>query len=249
MCRLATACYPLSNCVRPTAKHNPHPRVCSPLWYYCSMSETNSHRDSTTHSRTYRIPAETLEVVTEVKKSRFITRVSPVRDKQEIKVFLEKTKQDYPDARHHCWAYLLGDPASASSAAMNDDGEPSGTAGKPILNVIQHKEIGDILVVVIRYFGGIKLGAGGLVRAYSGATETALSQIKTERLQPVISYELNFNFDKEQFVRHWLAKHQAEVISVDYRENVLLKTSVPQEHTEALLEMCLGNNVLAKKQV
>jgi len=211
------------------------------------MSTTNSHSGSTTHSRTYRIPAETLEVETEVKKSRFITRVSPVRDKQDIKAFVEKAKRDYPDARHHCWAYLLGDPASASSAAMNDDGEPSGTAGKPILNVIQHKEIGDILVVVIRYFGGIKLGAGGLVRAYSGATEAALSQLKTEKLRPVIPYELVFDFDKEQFVRHWLTKHQAEVVSVDYHENVVLQTSVPEEHNKALLEMCLGNNVFAKK--
>lgn len=200
------------------------------------------------HSRTYRIPAETLEIETEVKKSRFIARVSPVGSKQEIKAFIEKAKQDYPDARHHCWAYLLGDPTSASSAAMNDDGEPSGTAGKPILNVIQHKEIGDILVVVIRYFGGIKLGAGGLVRAYSSATETALSQIKTSQLQPVISYELNFNFDKEQFVRHWLAKHHAEVTSVDYHDNVFLKTDVPEKHNKALLEMCLGNNILAKNQ-
>ena len=202
---------------------------------------------SDNHTRAYRIPAEPLEVETEVKKSRFIARVTPVCDKQDIKAFIEKAKHDYPDARHHCWAYLLGDPTQPVSAAMNDDGEPSGTAGRPILNVIQHKNIGDIIVVVIRYFGGIKLGAGGLVRAYSGATEAVLSQVKTEQRQQVFSCHLTFDFDKEQYIRHWLEKHHGEVVSVNYSEKVLLQTNVPEEHSDALMEMCRANNTVASK--
>ncbi len=135
---------------------------------------------------TYPTPAQFIETETEVKKSRFIARATKVTDRQSAIAFVEQAKQDYPGARHHCWAYLLGNPASASSAAANDAGEPSGTAGKPILNVIQHKGVGDVIVVVIRYFGGIKLGAGGLVRAYSGAAEAVMSmgtEMKTYLLE------------------------------------------------------------------
>lgn len=94
----------------------------------------------------------------DIKKSRFIAWAEKVTNRQEAMAFLERSKQTYPDAGHHCWAYQLGHPQSPISAAMSDDGEPSGTAGKPILNVLQHKNIGDVMVIVIRYFGGIKLG-------------------------------------------------------------------------------------------
>lgn len=126
-------------------------------------------------SKDYPIPAGFLERETEIKKSRFIARVAPVSSRDEVKAWLEQARNDHPDARHICWAYQIGRPGAAAEAAMNDDGEPSGTAGKPILSVIQHKDLGDVLVMVIRYFGGIKLGAGGLVRAYAGATEAVLS--------------------------------------------------------------------------
>lgn len=109
----------------------------------------------------YPVPAGYLERETDIKKSRFIARVAPVVSRDEVKEWLEKAHQDHPDARHICWAYQIGRPGSAAEAGMNDDGEPSGTAGKPILSVIQHKDMGDVLVMVIRYFGGIKLGAGG----------------------------------------------------------------------------------------
>jgi len=157
--------------------------------------------------------------------------------------FLKKAKSDYPDARHHCWAYLIGDPSSASSAAMNDDGEPGGTAGKPILNVIQHKGVGDVMVVVIRYFGGIKLGAGGLTRAYSGVTESLFSSMHIEQQQPVIQMELLCDFAQEQSVRHWADQHGAQINIPIYTQGVEITLTLPEESKNDLVSFCEANNI------
>src|SRR5690625_1242748 len=93
--------------------------------------------------------------------------------------------------------------------AMNDDGEPSGTAGKPIFNVIQHKGVGDVMVVVTRYFGGVKLGAGGLVRAYAGAAEAVLSAMEIVERVPESRFTLSLDFAQEQPLRHWCEQHGA----------------------------------------
>jgi len=118
------------------------------------------------------IPQATAQAEIEIKKSRFIGLAKQINDREQGMLWLAKVKATYPDARHHCWAYLLGNPSCATNAGMGDDGEPSGTAGKPILNVLQHKGVGDIMLIVVRYFGGIKLGAGGLNRTYGQAAQT-----------------------------------------------------------------------------
>ncbi len=194
-------------------------------------------------SKSYYIPAKLVQVETEVKKSRFIARVDTVKSREQAMNFLGKAKNDYPDARHHCWAYLIGNPQSASNAAMNDDGEPAGTAGKPILNVIQHKCIGDVMVVVIRYFGGTKLGAGGLTRAYSGATEAALSQAPLEEKIPMIKIRLGCGFFQEQTLRHWVIQWKAEVESTDYSEQVSMILDVPKSNMSEIEKFCLANNI------
>jgi uncharacterized YigZ family protein len=189
-------------------------------------------------------PATTIERELEAKKSRFIARAGMVTTREAALAFVESTRTDYPDARHHCWAYLIGNPATDASAAMNDDGEPSGTAGKPILNVIQHKQIGDVIVVVTRYFGGVKLGAGGLVRAYSGATQKALADLPLVEHRPRRLYRLRFDFAQEQPLRHWADRHQGELLSIDYGQQVEARMSVPEEHTEAF-EAFLGSQDIA----
>ena len=191
----------------------------------------------------YPTPASSVETETEIKKSRFIARAAKATDRQEALALVEQARRDYPDARHHCWAYLLGNPASASSAAANDAGEPSGTAGKPILNVIQHKGVGDVLVVVIRYFGGIKLGAGGLVRAYSGAAEAAMSMLPLQQAVPMQQVNLSLAFAKEQFLRHWAEQHQAQVLGVDYATQVIMQLDVPLAELESLKSLCLAQAV------
>lgn len=187
----------------------------------------------------YVTPAATIERELEIKKSRFIARAGLVADRQAALAFVEAVKADYPDARHHCWAYLVGNPDTAANAAMSDDGEPSGTAGKPILNVIQHKGIGDVIVVVTRYFGGVKLGAGGLVRAYAGSTQQVLADLPLDEHRPQRSFALAFDFADEQPLRHWADQHGALLQSIDYGPRVTARLNVPLEQVEAF-EAFLG---------
>src|SRR5690554_371819 len=186
----------------------------------------------------YPVPAGYLERETEIKKSRFIARIAPVASRDEVKTWLEKAHQDHPDARHICWAYQIGRPGSAAEAAMNDDGEPSGTAGKPILSVIQHKDMGDVLVMVIRYFGGIKLGAGGLVRAYAGAAESVLSEVGRVFHKPVRPVNVVMGFADEQALRHWCGQHDSEVKSLDYGVSVVADISLPEAQVDQFSMFC-----------
>ncbi|NMT64515.1 YigZ family protein [Marinobacter orientalis] len=189
-------------------------------------------------SRNYPVPAGFLERETEVKKSRFIARVAPVSSRDEVKARLEQAHKDHPDARHICWAYQIGRPGAAAEAGMNDDGEPSGTAGKPILSVIQHKDMGDVLVLVIRYFGGIKLGAGGLVRAYAGATEAVLSAVERVIQPPTSRVTITMTFADEQPLRHWCEQNEAQLDQVDYGSRVVAGIAVPVDRLNGLSEFC-----------
>jgi len=186
----------------------------------------------------YPVPAGFLERETEVKKSRFIARVTPVGSRDEVKDWLEKARQDHPDARHICWAYQVGRPGSAAEAAMNDDGEPSGTAGKPILGVIQHKDMGDVLVLVIRYFGGTKLGAGGLVRAYAGAAESVLSGVGRVIQKPLEIVYVVMGFADEQPLRHWCESHDGLVVDIEYGAPVTATVEVAVEEYDELAAFC-----------
>ena len=177
----------------------------------------------------FRTPSDTAEVTYEIKKSRFIAKAGLATTREQAMALLAGTKSDYPDARHHCWAYLLGNPSTATSAAMSDDGEPSGTAGKPILNVLQHKDVGDVMIVVTRYFGGIKLGAGGLVRAYSAAAQQVMEVLSVIEYRAMVTKKLSCDFATEQAVRHWLGQHEGVVGEVSYAEKVMMVIDIPEE--------------------
>lgn len=191
----------------------------------------------------YPVPARALEREIERRKSRFIARAGRVASREEAMAFVDAMRADYRDARHHCWAYLLGNPATAASAAMNDDGEPSGTAGKPILNVIQHKGIGDVMVVVARYFGGVKLGAGGLVRAYAGATEAVLSELPVTAMTPMAEVRLAMDFAHEQAARHWAGEHGAEVLEVTYGEGATMRLTLLAVERGELEAFCAAHGI------
>ncbi|MCG2579959.1 MAG: YigZ family protein [Marinobacter sp.] len=186
----------------------------------------------------YPVPAGYLERETEVKKSRFIARVAPVNSRDDVKGWLDRSHKDHPDARHICWAYQIGRPGSAAEAAMNDDGEPSGTAGKPILSVIQHKDMGDVLVMVIRYFGGIKLGAGGLVRAYAGAAESVLSAVDRVVQRSMDTAFVTMGFADEQPLRHWCETNDASVESIEYGASVTARVLLPSDRGEQFAGFC-----------
>ena len=181
---------------------------------------------------TYPVPAKQVETLYEIKKSKFIAWAAFADNRDAAMALLDEAKQQYPDARHHCWAYLLGNPHSPKSVAMSDDGEPSGTAGKPILNVLQHKGIGDIMVVVTRYFGGIKLGAGGLVRAYSSSVQQVIEQLPTREDVRLFDITIAVDFKHEQFVRHLCEQYHGKIKNCTYAQHVTAQVQLPSASLE-----------------
>jgi len=175
----------------------------------------------------YRVPQLQARAEFEERRSRFIAFLEPVASRSESLIFLEALKLRYPDARHHCWAYVVGDPSSASEQAFSDDGEPIGTAGKPILNVLQHRLVGNCIVVVVRYFGGIKLGAGGLVRAYSSAVNRVVEAATL--IDYVVQCEQVWccDYDQESLLRHLLESVGGDILSVCYSGRVEVKLKIP----------------------
>ncbi|MCR4928980.1 MAG: YigZ family protein [Lachnospiraceae bacterium] len=152
------------------------------------------------------------------KKSKFICHLYSVKNVDEITEILKSEKKKYYDARHHCFAYILGD--DASDIKCSDDGEPSGTAGRPMLDVLQKEGVTDILCVVIRYFGGTLLGTGGLVRAYQNALKDAIekSSFKNESEAVIVKYKYAYNFDAK--ISSFLRDKNIKVLANDYSDMV-----------------------------
>lgn len=141
---------------------------------------------------TYRTISKQSTGIYKEKGSKFIAIAVPVRNEDEVKLALDQIRKEYYDARHHCFAYVTG--FDKSSWRTNDDGEPSGTAGRPIHGQIQSNDLTNILIVVVRYFGGIKLGVSGLINAYKTAAADALSQANIEERTVDEIYEVQFEY-------------------------------------------------------
>ncbi|NLJ41746.1 MAG: YigZ family protein [Clostridiales bacterium] len=156
-----------------------------------------------------------------INRSRFIGRAFPIKDEVEVSLHLEDIRGKFPDASHHCYAYVLG--RGNSVQRFNDDGEPGGTAGMPILKVILSREIEDALVVVTRYFGGVKLGAPGLVRAYSRSAAQVLKEAgKVEMaLGNLGSFTIGYEFWGE--MEYFLRQQGVHIRDIEYKENVTVK--------------------------
>jgi uncharacterized YigZ family protein len=182
----------------------------------------------------YRSPRAPARFEQEIKKSRFIGIVLPVATADDVRRELEKLQADFPDATHRCWAYVLMNPGGSPRMRFDDAGEPAGTAGKPILNVLTRKRIGDALVVVVRYFGGVKLGASGLVRAYSATASRVLesAELLAATLRSLL--DLRLDYADEQTARRVLARLGLEVLSADYGNEVVLRVRASPEESAAL---------------
>ncbi|KPV96204.1 IMPACT family member YigZ [Pseudoalteromonas sp. P1-9] len=135
----------------------------------------------------YQYPATRTLYREEIKKSTFIVHIAHTPTIADAKAFIKSINQEYPDARHNCWAHVAGEPGGSHVLGFSDDGEPNGTAGKPMLNVLMGSGLGEITAVITRYFGGIKLGTGGLVRAYGGSLNNALSDIELLTRVPMVT--------------------------------------------------------------
>ena len=159
-----------------------------------------------------------------IERSRFISYVKPCRTEEEARAFIEEKRKAHPFATHNCYAYIV---ERGSVARFSDDGEPQGTAGQPILEVIKNKKLCDTAVVVTRYFGGIKLGAGGLVRAYSQGAKEAIDKAGT--VENVLSsvYFIEMNYDLYSVFLKISDKKKCSVISTDFEDLVKIKVAVP----------------------
>jgi len=161
---------------------------------------------------------------------------APVSTPEEVEKELEEIREEFPDATHHCWAYVLGNHDAGPRMRFDDAGEPAGTAGKPILNVLQRRKLGDALVVVVRYFGGVKLGAGGLVRAYSGTASRVLEQVELVTLTKHSPLLVWLDYSDEQTARRVLTRLGIEILSADYSGEVLLGVRATEEEHAAIVE-------------
>jgi len=179
----------------------------------------------------YMVPSQNICIEQEIKRSRFIVNIARAKHKEDAVSFIKQVSAQYPDARHNCWAYIAGHPIESIERASFDAGEPSGTAGKPMLNVLQHKAlndgIGEICVVISRYFGGIKLGAGGLVRAYSSSIQLAMDILPLKKIIITIAAEACFPYELENQIRHLLTKHHIEICGLSYAEQTKIIFLVP----------------------
>jgi len=177
------------------------------------------------------IPARRIETEFIEKNSRFITNAAPAFNVNEAKNFVAHVEEKYPDASHHVPVYLIGH-GNSKIAHCSDDGEPSGTAGRPALSVLMGSGLGDIVLVITRYFGGTKLGTGGLVRAYSDSVRLLLEElprarkVSTTTLMFVIPYSL---FEQTQLI---VRNHRGMVLDESYGADVTLTVRLANEHVE-----------------
>lgn len=168
----------------------------------------------------YDIPKNSVFYQEVIKKSRFIVHIEHTPDVKSARAFIADIKDKYSDAVHNCWAYVAGPPTDSQVRGFSDDGEPNGTAGKPMLNVLVGSGVGEITAVVTRYFGGIKLGTGGLVRAYGGSVNHALDElVKAEKIPEIIIDGIS-EYSHQGLIEQILASYNILTLDKQYSEKV-----------------------------
>lgn len=174
----------------------------------------------------YLIPAQLALFEEEIKKSVFITQLAHTPSIEAAKAFVEQVKAQHSDARHNCWGFVAGRPEDSMKWGFSDDGEPSGTAGKPILAQLSGSGVGEITAVVTRYSGGIKLGTGGLVKAYGGGVQQALKSLQTieKKITTKLLLELDYGFIA--IVQALLPQFSAQEVETDYSEQVKMVVEI-----------------------
>ncbi|MDC7240410.1 MAG: YigZ family protein [Spirochaetales bacterium] len=166
-----------------------------------------------------------------IKKSRFISHLYKVADDGEVKQLLKTLRAEHPQSRHVVWAYVLGD--AGTLYGLSDDGEPHGTAGRPVLEVLKGSGMTYAAVFVIRYFGGIKLGTGGLVQAYTQAAQEAVAEVEAVEKIDYTSVLLECSYSQYERIKGLLQGHEAREISEDFAENVTISAEIPDRNIEA----------------
>lgn len=177
-------------------------------------------------------------------RSRFITTLAYAPTQEDARTLVARVSAEFSGASHNCWAYVVGPPGSTAQIGMSDDGEPHGTAGRPMLTVLMHSGVGDVSAVVTRYFGGTLLGTGGLVKAYSGGVQAALAKLATVEHVPLASLAVVVAYTAVTPVRRLLPEFEAVIAAEEYGSDVTYRISLPAERTgefaAALLDITNG---------
>lgn len=204
--------------------------------------------DIVTSAIRYQIPAQTHRTEEEILRSRFITTVAYTPTVEAAREFIASVSAEFADASHNCWAYVVGAPGSTAQIGLSDDGEPHGTAGRPMLTVLLHSDIGDICAVVTRYFGGTLLGKGGLVKAYSGGIQLALESLPVVERIPKAELILVFDYTHVTPLQRLLPTFEAQVVAEEYGADVTYQLSLPAEQlpsfTDAFTTLTNGQALL-----
>ncbi|QDE89757.1 YigZ family protein [Myxococcus xanthus] len=182
----------------------------------------------------YPIPAGLHRVEQDIQKSRFITTAAHAPTVEEAKAFIARVREEFADATHNCWAFVVGPPGSTAQVGMSDDGEPHGTAGRPMLTALLHGGVGDVAMVVTRYFGGTLLGKGGLVRAYTAGVQQALESLPiTERVRKT-RLAVEVEYTHVDGLRRLLPSYEVQVLAEEYSATVGYRLELPVTQVEAL---------------
>jgi uncharacterized YigZ family protein len=184
----------------------------------------------------YLIPAAPVRVEHEVSRSRFIASLNHVPSIEEARTFIASIRTEMPDASHHVYAFKVGYGATVTEG-LSDDGEPTGTAGPPVLAVLRGAQVGDVALVVTRYFGGTKLGTGGLVRAYSDAARTALAAMTTIEKVERRQLGLTLPYSLYERIKLTAAEYKANVDDETFDTDVTLFLTMPLDQVEAFTEV------------
>ena len=187
-----------------------------------------------TNANRYAIPAGRHRAELSIERSRFICTIERARVPEDVQAFVREMNAEFSDATHNCWAFVAGPPGSANHLGMSDDGEPHGTAGRPMLTVLTHSGVGEIAAVVTRYFGGTKLGTGGLVKAYSGAVQHALASLPTVERVDRVDVGLTIAYANVSAIQQLLPSFEAEVVDQRFEVDVSLLLRLPATNLERL---------------
>lgn len=176
-----------------------------------------------------------------IEKSRFICHLFPLNSQEETNAYLKQIREQHNKASHNCYAYILG--AGSEIQKCSDDGEPSGTAGMPMLNILRYEKLSNILAIVTRYFGGIKLGTGGLTRAYGNAVKEALLHSKIQTKDEKLDLAITVSYSENEQIKYLLQQQGAIIHNIDYAAEVTLQFYLAEDNlanASALLTQTLA---------
>ena len=174
-----------------------------------------------------------------VRRSRFIVSIARVSSTEEAKAFIERIRAEHPTATHNCWAFNAGAPEDTAQVGASDDGEPQGTAGRPMLTVLLHSGVGEIAAVVTRYFGGTLLGTGGLVRAYQGSVKQGLDSLPVVLREDMQRFVVSIEPHQVSDFQHFLEEAKGRVVTSDFRFDATFEVEIPKPHAQSFADRML----------